>query len=658
MIGGKKMKQIILKQLTLKNFKGIKDLTIDFTNLTNVKGDNGTGKSTIADAFTWLLFDKDSQDRKDFEIKTLDCNNEVIHGLEHGVIGILNVDGKDITLLKIYKEKWQKKRGEAEKQLTGHETLYYIDEVPAKKSDYQAKVNELVDENVFKLITNPLFFSLNMSWKDRRSIILSIIGDIETENIINYKTELEPLKKLLEDKDIEALRKYIAALKKKLNDDIKAIPIRIDEDNNSIKDYDFKALEIRKQEIMVALNKIDDELLDSSKSNESLLAEKDKLYNFKSQLRELEYKAREKAQKPLIKLREELRNIESETEKIDNKLYKLNATIDGKIADRRELSIDVVRLREKWADVNSRQLIFGENEFVCPTCKRELDPADINTKKQEMQGNFQQDKSKKLAAIKAEGKTINEKIEKFNIEIDELNKEKDTLTSKYSELTQHQADLKEQIANFKIEENVARSGEEMQLMKQISDLETKLSQPTTQNTMIVDLREKKSKLQQELEEINSQLAYKDINAELRNKIEKLQDDERILAQRIADLEKQEYLTEEFIKTKVELLESSINSKFKFVKFRLFNTLVNGAIEECCEALIDGVPFGNANTASQINAGIDIINVISEHYGVQAPIFIDNRESVNQIIDCNSQLINLIVSKDKKLKVENIESEVA
>ncbi|MDU4600205.1 MAG: ATP-binding protein [Clostridium sporogenes] len=240
-------KQIILSSLKLKNFKGVKDLTIDFSNITNIFGENGTGKTTIADAFMWLLFDKDNHDRATFEIKTLDKDNNVIHGLEHEVTGILNVDGKSITLSKIYKEKWTKRRGEAEKQLTGHETLYSIDEVPVKKKEYQETINSVIGENLFKLITNPLYFSTNMKWQERRTVLLDIIGDITTEKIVNYKNDLKPLLELLGDKDIDTLKKSVQARKRKLNDEIKAIPIRIDEANNSIKEIDYEAFPDIKQ---------------------------------------------------------------------------------------------------------------------------------------------------------------------------------------------------------------------------------------------------------------------------------------------------------------------------------------------------------------------------------------------------------------------------
>ncbi len=311
-------KQIILNSLKLKNFKGIKDLTIDFSNITNIFGENATGKTTINDAFTWLLFDKDSKDRTSFEIKTLDSNNNVIHGLEHEVTGVLNVDGKNITLSKIYKEKWTKRRGEAEKQLTGHETIYSIDEVPVKKKEYQEFINNIIHENLFKLITNPLYFSTNMKWQDGRTTLLDIIGDITDEKVVNYKNDLKPLLELLGDKDIDTLKKSIQARKRKLNDEIKAIPIRIDEANNSIKEIDFEALEFRKRGIVSGIKSLEEQLLDSSKMSEEVLKEKDKLYSLKSKLKDMEYNASMESYMPKRELENDLNDSKIDIRNLEN----------------------------------------------------------------------------------------------------------------------------------------------------------------------------------------------------------------------------------------------------------------------------------------------------------------------------------------------------
>lgn len=645
--------EIFLKKLSLKNFKGIKDLAIDFSQNTNIFGDNGTGKTTVADAFMWLLFDKDSYDRTSFEIKTLDSNNEVIHGLEHEVSGTLEVNNKDLILTKIYKEKWTKKRGEAEKQLTGHETLYNIDGVPVKKSEYQEKINELIKEDIFKLITNPLYFSTSLKWQDRRNTLLGIIGDITDDRIINYKADLKPLEALLIDKDIDTLKKSISARKKKLNDDIKSIPYRVDECNNSIQELDFEALEFRKRGIVTGIKSIEEQLMDSSKANDEILKERDKLYSLKSKLRDMEYKADAEKDKPKRELQSKFNSLKLDIDRLQITINNLKMSKQYSENDIEHYKSLCTEERNNWFEENKRVFEFDESNCICPTCKRAFESEDIENKKQQMEENFNSNKAKILKDIQNKGKSYKELLEKHEEKAKTINSDIDSKNKELEKLKASEHELKEKINNFVAKNPLIDDGKYQELSIVVSELETKLQQPVEINNNIKDLRNKRATLELELDGLNKQLACKEQNEKLKNRIVELMDEEKKLAQQIAALEGQEFLCEEFIKTKVELLESSINNKFKYVSFKLFDTQVNGGLAETCEALINGVPFSNANTASQINAGLDIINALSSHYKVQAPIFIDNRESVNNLIETNSQIVNLIVSKDESLRVEVI-----
>ncbi|MGV8131376.1 MAG: hypothetical protein ACP5N7_04740, partial [Candidatus Pacearchaeota archaeon] len=146
------------------------------------------------------------------------------------------------------------------------------------------------------------------------------------------------------------------------------------------------------------------------------------------------------------------------------------------------------------------------------------------------------------------------------------------------------------------------------------------------------------------------LAQVEVNDRLKTRINELSEEERKLAQELAKLERQEILTETFIRAKSDILEQRVNGMFSLVKFKLFNEQINGGLTETCVPTIYGVPFPDANNAAKYNAGIDIINALSKKYSVTAPIFIDNREGINRIIPTNAQIINLIVSKDEKLTI--------
>jgi DNA repair exonuclease SbcCD ATPase subunit len=651
-------KEIILKSLILKNFKGIKSLSVNFNRITNISGDNATGKTTIFDAFTWLLFDKDSQDRSNFEIKTLGTDGQPIHNLEHQVTGTLSIDGRTIILSKLFREKWIKKRGEAEQEFSGHETLYYINDVPVKKSEYQDTINNLIDESIFKLITNPLYFSNNMKWQDRRKALMDIIGDVSNETVINYKRDLGPLEALLEDKDIDTLKKSISARKKKLNDDIKAIPYRIDECNNSIIECNFDTLDARRRVILDDIKRIEDKLLDKSKVNEDFLQEKDKLYKLQSRIKDIEHEAGQSQGDGLYKLKTELSELNHKIQSLEFQRRGLVESKDRVLKSISESNQVIEKLRQEWFDIDKKHMTF-DAATVCPTCNRPFSEEEIEHNRQEITENYNLQKAKTLSQITADGQTEKAKLDKLQEDAKRIEDELGEVTKSIITITGQADLLKAKIDNYQPEDIqivLSKNTEYQELKAQANITEKALQYPTIANDM-ADLKAQKVQLQGELEEINKKLAAREQNEKLRARIRELRYEEKNLAQQIADLEKQEYLTEEFIKTKVELLEGSINKRFQYVTFKLFSEQVNGGISECCEALVNGVPYSNANSAAQINAGLDIINTLSEYYGVTAPIFVDNRESVNELIQTEAQIINLIVSKDKTLRIESEEMRI-
>ncbi len=648
------VKHIILKKLTLRNFKGIKELTIDFTQNTNIFGDNGTGKTTISDAFRWLLFDKDSKDRSKFDIQPLGNDNKVIHMVDTEVEAALKINEKAITLKKVLKEKWVKKRGEAESELKGTESIYYVDEVPVKQSDYKKYINNLIDENIFKLITDPLYFSSNMKWSDRRTVLMDIIGDITVDTVINYNSRLKPLEQLLGDKSVDDFKKSVSASIKKLKGDKESIPSRVDELNRAIKsDIDFDALEFRKRVITGSINSIDEKLMNGTAVNDELLKDKDHLYKLKCKLRDIEFNAKIEADKPINQLSENIRKAETEENSLKLSLGRVGNKISSLESSINDIEEYLKKLREDWGVINQENLEIKEDEFICPTCRRTFEEHDIETKKQEMIENFNQNKAKKLSSINLTGKQKKERLEELKAELESLKLEKESIEIKLAKAIQEVKSSREKCSGFKPEVNLNENTEYQSILEEIKILEDKVNAPVETNRELEELKAKKESLKLDIESVNKDLSYKQINEEHRERITELLELEKSLSQQIAALEGKEFLCEEFIKTKVELLENSINSKFKYVSFKLFDTQVNGGLVETCEALINGVPFSNANTASQINAGLDIINALCSHYEVQAPIFIDNRESVNSLIGTNSQVINLIVSQDKSLRVEVI-----
>lgn len=654
--------KIVLKKLELKNFKGIKELTIDFGNVTSINGRNATGKTTVVDAFTWLLFGKDSKDRTTFNIKTLDANGEELHGLEHSVTGELEVDGQAITIQRLYKEKWTKQRGQAQAELKGHTTEYFINEVPTSMKDYQARVNQIFEENKFKLVTSPLYFT-NLKWQDQRKMLLEIIGDIDEETVINYNPSLEPLRNLLTE-GIDNLVKVVKAKISKLKDNVKSIPFRIDECNNSIIDEDFQALEFRKRGIESGIKSLDESIEDKSKVNDRKLELSNKIFELKQQFQAKYNKAKSDMELPKMQLKNDMRELEyklQDQERDYRTAVRTEEQLEREIVEGKnsisKLKFENEGLREGFSKVKGETLEIDESHFVCPMCKREFETNDIEAKKAELLSNFNTNKEKKLKDIQARGKTNNASIAKIEANINTLNNKLIETSEYINSIKLKIEETKEQINNLSVQLSNSDCTKEIkfegmeELKAEIKNLEDEMRSISIGDSNM-ELKVRKANLVKELEEVNRLLAGRENNDKLILRIKELQAEERGLAAKIAELEGQQFMCEEFIRTKVELLEGSINNKFAgSISFKLFNKQINGGLNECCEATVNGVPFSNANTASQINAGLSIVNTLSKHFNVQAPIFIDNAESVNKIGETDSQLIKLIVSLDNTLKVE-------
>lgn len=652
--------KIAIKKLSLTNFKGIKKIDISFNHITDIFGKNTAGKTTIFDAFTWLFFDKDSTNRTTFSLKPIDKNGNVSQKVDVEVAAVVELDGKEVEIKKIHREKWVKKRGELNAEFGGNENLFFWNDVPLQLKQFADKVKDIVDEGIFKLITNPLHFN-NMKWQDRRSVLLQLAGTITNEDLAAGNKEFQSLIKLLGDKSLEEYKREIAVKKKKLKDELQLIPSRIDEVNKQMpEEQDFDLLRTAIEGKLEELNTIDDALMDAGKIIESAFAEKKRQQN---ELHELTTKAANiKAE-----VRQEFANAHNERKAkisdLENSLNNLNRQANSTKANIEDfksliekLTAEQNALRADWTTESEKVLEFGENQFDCPACKRALDAETINTSKQTLTENFNTVKANKVAAIEKQGKSLSDKLSNAK---DQLSHFSDQYTHLQNEILAAQPELVEAqnnhndiTANSENEFNnkLSKNAEYSKVMADIASL-TSIVNVEVEATDNSALKQQKTAINTEIDSLKRTLTNEERITQSKLRIEELEGQETQLAQQLADLEGSEYLAEQFTKAKMDLLVQRINGRFKYVTFKMFNTLGNGAQEECCDTLVNGVPFVDANNASKINAGLDIINILCQHYNVYAPIFIDNRESVTTLIDCESQIVNLIVSSvDKKLRI--------
>lgn len=644
--------QIKISNLKLKNFKGIKNLEINFEGKNaNIYGKNATGKTTVFDAFKWLFFDKDSSDRKDFNIKTLDENNKPIHFLEHEVEAILLIDGVDMTFKKMLKEKWVTKRGETQQEFSGHETSYWIDEVPVKKKDYEEKINSLVPESLFKLITDPLYFNKQLKWQERREILTNISGNqITDEEILNANEEFKTLQQNLNGRSIEDYNKVVTSKIKDLNKEKEKIPIRIDELTNTLiteHDINYEELEKEKANCKVEIQKIDAEMTDIQTRAKENMKKADQLAAAKNELNTLKLKLETEHSKQqseaTIKLESEKAILESRKRNLAAELEERKQKVENAESSKQELY-------KKWDELLNTKLEFDPNSFICPTCKREY-PAE---KKEELKGafinNFNEHKESEKQRINKEGQALNSVIEENRNKIEEI---QETIPKTEKELLDINTKLEE---NAKEQSNigpfdVTKLPQYQEKIKQVEELQTAISKIVQSDT--TEISNKKAKLVDQINEIDKKLNERDTQEKTKARIEELEAEEESISQKVQELEAQQYQIEEFTKTKVELLENAINSNFEIVRFRLFDTQINGGLVECCDTLVNGVPYADVNNAHKILAGLDIIKTLSRFYNTSAPIFIDNRESINSLHTISAQIISLIVTTDSQLRIEVI-----
>lgn len=633
-----------LTKLELLNFKGLKSFTINLNGDVVIRGDNATGKTTVFDSVCWLLFGKDSLDRADFEIKTLD-GGEPIHKVNHEVTGTFTLDeGGTVELKRVYREKYSSPRG-GDITLTGHTTDYFVDGVPKKEKEYKEVVNTLIDESIFKLITNPLYFNETYSWQNRRKLLLEMCGDIDDITVINSRDDLRRLAELLEGRTVDDHRKVVAAKKTAINKELDMIPIRIDEAvRNKPETASDKEKLIRDIETLSAG-------IDEVEKQKAIIKNGFSSTEKESKIRDINRQLDAQKSKVLSDYHKQKQHLRGEYEASLTKLKMVEVDRD-RCADRRdELNKAIEHESKRIATLQSEFDAFNAQQFnkeSCPTCGQAL-PSD---KQAVLEAEFNTNKSKKLeewkglieSAVKLKG-NYEEQQEIMASKIDSLTAEasqyNDAYNVKFKEYEAYSepnleddpvyADLKAQLFLLEIDDEPGADTEEL----------TKLDEELS------SMKSKKAGLETEL---NKFKLIDDIN----HRILELENQQQKLVAEKNALDEASFLMDEFIKAKVNMLEENINSRFKLARFKMFNVMLNGNVEECCETTYKGVPYRSMNNAARINVGLDIINALTSYYKVNAPVFIDNAEAVTEFVPVNSQTIKLIVDESKpQLTVEEV-----
>lgn len=625
---------IKLDSLHIRNFKGIKELSIEADGKDIcVRGDNATGKTTVKDAFTWLLFNKNSLGKADFGIKPVDKDGNVIHNLEVSVEAVFTIDGAEKKFKRTLTENWTRKRGAATAVFTGNESNYFINDVPKKKTEYTKAVSEIITEDVFKIITDPLYFNEQMKWQDRRVMLIDICGDISDEVILSSKPTFAPLAAELNGRTVDEYKAILTKDMKAINKQLEMIPVQIAEAERAKPDITgLQINEERKAEIVKEVMKLDEErnALLSGANLLNLKAEKAALLD--------EIKRCDTAKgKVALPDTADIMNLMNEYQQgINVAKLRIDVINNQLAASKQQKQI----LSEEW-DAVFKRVFLDEH---CPVCKRPFPPDEVEGKRKDfnVQKAIDLDRIEKTLDI-LKAKEV-EELHSKSIYEGKVSEYEKLLADTAAELAAVKEDYNLKVAEVVREANALKSTYEGRI-EAIDILIENYQQGTIKQCKELDAQI--ITLTAEKAVIDSEIAKKIVAEQQDIRIAELQAQQETCAAEYMKLDGLMYLAEQFVRTKVDMLNERINSNFKHARFKLFDTQINDGIKETCEVTFDGVPYSDLNNAMRINIGLDVINTLCKKHKVTAPIFIDNAEAVTKVLATDSQQVRLIVDEQYK-----------
>ena len=627
--------KLMLKSIRLENFKGIKEIELSFGEKTKILGKNASGKTTIVDAFLWLLFNKNSIYSEKFDLRPLDSDGKFVDYVDITVSAVIDIDGKETELKKVQSQNWVKQRGSETAVFKGNVNKYEIDGFPKSEKEYKDFIASIMDENLFKILTNPLYFP-SMKWKDQRDTLMKLAIDESDIDIAKRVGGFDDLLNDLEKGSTEDIqRKYANALKE-LKKKQAELPVRIDEVSKQRVDIDVAELELQRNALKEQIEKAKSGGVDYGKLKEEKLSLDLEISEYERNANASIREQRSNLDMELVNAKDAFRRYETEWCDTESKISSKERQLDSMIARSAEMGKEYTAEKEK---------VFDETKAICPTCGQTLPNDKVN----ELKNNFASKKKAIMDRLLAEGRESKAKIETLKAEID-------TLKANFADVENLKDKAAENVENIKAKLNDIPTSVDLtndkgynDLLNRRKEVETKIAECNGNNVndaLIV--------LENDLKAVESKIVLANNNATVDERIEELKAEQRDVSQKVADAEKMLYLVENFIKEKLNSVSASINGQFELVKWKLFEQAINGGIAETCELTVNGVGYADLNSAGRIQAGLDVIRTLSKVYEKYCPIWCDNRESCTEIPDMDAQVISLYV--DPAYSAVTVESE--
>ena len=634
---------IEIKSMDISNFKGIRSLHLDFhSGVNTLYGDNATGKTSVYDALTWLLFGKDSHGNSTFSIKPTDA----APGVMPEVTAVLSVNGETLTLRKTMRERWEKHRGSTEARFAGNTTDYFVDDVPRKEGEYKRIIAGYIDEAQFKLLTSVYAFARDMHWKDRRALLSEICGLPDDASLLAGAPQFAELAEAVGRRTVDDYKAVLMAQRKGANASLNTLPVRIDECERMVRELAglpfeqahevAKILQRDRARVQTDLAKLDGDALIVQAENEQ-----DALNN---QLRELENENRAHRDSQYVPVEDETANLMHADEQAQEALdqaKRIQSDLQQRITGGNARLDDY---RARWRAIDKEQFTGG----TCPTCGQTLPAAELEAAKQRFETSKQDRKNGLIEdsqLLKADIASMQTRLQEVETSLPGLQAAADKAARALADYTPPAAPVIEDLPDYaRRKEAITRS---------IDDCNRRIERLRT------DKQAERDRLENEYRAITSRILENDATlakeqtlADTRRRVTELQDEQRRAAAEVEEMDRMIELCEEFARARVQSVEQSVNSRFKLARFRLFTEQINGGLADCCDVVVDGVPYADLNSAMQINVGLDIIETLSQHYDRRVPLFIDSAESVTKLQEISAQVVRLAVSaEDKELRLE-------
>lgn len=630
-----------LNTLTIINFKGIKHQEFNFAGKSaTILGANGSGKTTVYDAFLFLLFGKDSRGSATFSIKPI-VDGEQLHNVETHVEAELDTGDGTISLIRKYREVWSRKRGDVSETFTGHESTYYVDGLPVSQAMYKAKVDALVNETTFRSLTNPFYFPEVMRWQDRRSQLFKLFGSLTDQDVAAQDPRFQQLLKDCGHYTVEQYRDGMKVNIRKYNQDLKEIPARMDEvarqiiedDDTSFAEASLEAIADEIRRLKASLEEDGDAELTAQRvaveGEIAALQQKNQAHRDRIRIQNAENN-----RKAMNDLAEQIAGLD---------LVGHEAAARMRVQKTGEIQKRIEDLRAKFTAVASEPYVPIE---ACPTCGRPFDKSNIEEARQAWE-TAQKDR---LDSINTEGRELAKMLKAAKKEASEALSE---LEKRQKIAAEYEAAM-DALRTVELAPDMDGYAEAMNQLteKRSAILEAIAAASEGVKAKTANIMTQIAQKQNEYAEAKKALAEISASRSARERLEELRSAQQETVEALEDAEATVAICEEFIRTRVSMVEDSVNSHFQLVKWQLYRDQINGGLEEICEATVDGIPYHDLNGAMRINAGLDIINACIDATGISAPVFVDNAESVTSLYNVNAQVIRLVVSaKDSQLRLQ-------